>query len=391
MESGTTALTGIPRKRRARLLTTRPTTLFLFCLLAALSFCPAQGRRALLPEPLARSIPDALGWYEIPHTQLSAICPQNSSVLGNTGCAAVISAWNSGIADTEKNQLIFFGGGHRDYYGNEVYALDLNQLSLKALTKPSAIANLESCPETYADGRPGARHTYNGLTYIATQRSLYLFGGAKSPCGQMSDATWIFDLTTLEWTQKDPHHGDTPAAAPGAAADFDPSTGLVFMTDARAFFSYDPLSNTYKRLNSYYGVDYHLNGVIDRDRRQFLLMGGTGQLWSIDLGPGSKYELKDLSHAQHGCDALIHASYPGLAYDTVQKAVVGWAGGDTAYLFRSETATCTPVTYPGGPGAAQPNGTNGRFRYFPALGIFALVNDWKQSAYTLRLSPAPSR
>ncbi|HKN24322.1 MAG TPA: kelch repeat-containing protein [Candidatus Acidoferrum sp.] len=335
----------------------------------------------------AKDIPEALGWYEVPNTQLAAICPQVVAVEGTSGCRAVISAWNGGVSVPEKNLLIFFGGGHFDYYGNEVYALDLNQLSLRRLTEPSPVTNLATCPESYVDGRPDARHTYNGLAYVGAQHSLYLFGGAKSPCGKMSNATWTLDLSTLQWSLRDPHHGDTPAAAPGAAADFDPTTGLVFMTDTRGFYSYDPRSNTYLHLNSYYGVDYHLTGVIDPARRLFLLMGGAGQLWSIDIRPRSKYELKDLSRTQHGCEALMHAAYPGLAYDSRQKLVVGWAGGNTVYVFQPETVTCKAVTYPGGPGPGQPNGTNGRFRYFPALDLFVVVNDWKQNAYTLRLTP----
>jgi len=39
-----------------------------------------------------------------------------------------------------------------------------------------------------------------------------------------------------------------------------------------------------------------------------------------------------------------------------------------------------------GPGNQQPNGTYGRFDYFPGLGVFALVNDWQQNAYVLRLT-----
>ena len=67
--------------------------------------------------------------------------------------------------------------------------------------------------------------------------------------------------------------------------------------------------------------------------------------------------------------------------------LVGWGGGDTVYSFSAVTGACTSQTFAGGPGAAQPNGTFGRFRYFPALGVFALVNDIDQDAYVLRMSP----
>jgi hypothetical protein len=79
---------------------------------------------------------------------------------------------------------------------------------------------------------------------------------------------------------------------------------------------------------------------------------------------------------------------PGLAYDPIQNLIVGWGGGDTAYLYNPDTDSCTSVTYPNGPGAAQQNGTFGRFRYFPSLGVFAVVNSWASNAYTLRLTPA---
>jgi hypothetical protein len=67
--------------------------------------------------------------------------------------------------------------------------------------------------------------------------------------------------------------------------------------------------------------------------------------------------------------------------------MVGWAGGDTVYLFNPDTKSCQAVTHAGGPGAQVANGTMGRFRYFPQLKVFALVNNWNQDAYTLRLNP----
>ena len=76
-----------------------------------------------------------------------------------------------------------------------------------------------------------------------------------------------------------------------------------------------------------------------------------------------------------------------MAYDPVQDRIVGWAGGDTVYLFNPDTKTCTARTYPGGPGAATELGVYGRFRYFPGLGVFALVNRANQNTYILRLTP----
>jgi hypothetical protein len=361
---------------------------FLLVLLTAHAVSSAAQNTPAMPP--VKTIPQRSGWYEIPETQLAPHCPSDPVIQGNSGCRAVITAWSGGIADTKRNRLIIWGGGHADYFGNEVYALDLNNLTIVRLNDPSPITNLASCPEAYPDGRPSARHTYNSLAYISGQDRMFAYGGGKSACGFLSRGTWTLGLDQLQWTSMDPHRGDTPANTPGVVADYDPNSGMVFLSDGADFFRYDPVKNSYTSLHPLRDVDYHLSGVIDSKRKLFLMMGGPGQLWVIDIKPGSKYIPQDWSHATHGCDALLKAPYPGLAYEPERQSIVGWAGGDTVYIFNPDTKTCTPETYSGGPGSAQPNGTMGRFRYFPALGVFSVVNDWKQNAFTLRLSQAAS-
>ena len=67
--------------------------------------------------------------------------------------------------------------------------------------------------------------------------------------------------------------------------------------------------------------------------------------------------------------------------------MVGWVGGDSVLVFDADKKTCSAVSYPNGPGPAAELGVYGRWRYFPALGVFALVNSAGKNAYTLRLSP----
>jgi hypothetical protein len=47
----------------------------------------------------------------------------------------------------------------------------------------------------------------------------------------------------------------------------------------------------------------------------------------------------------------------------------------------------TRLPWSGGPSPQNANGTMGRFRYIESLNVFALVNDWQQDGYTLRLTP----
>jgi hypothetical protein len=329
-----------------------------------------------------------IGWHEIPNTQLALHCPSNPEIQGNTGCQSVIIAWNGGVADIKRNRLIIWGGGHSDYFGNEIYALDLRRLKMERLTDPSPVSNVNSCPESYSDGRPSARHTYNGLVQVPEEDAMFSFGGSKSNCGSMSDKIWKLNLSNLTWTLMEPHRGDSFSYSPGISADYDPNTHDVFFSDTEHFFRYNPASNTVKRLSELHGVDYHQTGAIDPERKIFLMIGYPRQFWVIDIGPRSTYTIQDWSKLVRGCEPLLNVPAPGLAFDTMQHVIVGWAGGDSVYLFDPDRKSCTEKSFPGGPSIAQPKGSYGRFRYFPALNIFAIVNGWSQDAYALRLTEA---
>jgi hypothetical protein len=343
-------------------------------------------------------IPSSVGWHAIPNTKLKSVCPDDEAVQAVMGCTGVVEAWNSGIADTKRNRLIIWGGGHNDYFGNEVYALDLNSLAMQRLNNPSPVGNVTSCPETYTDGAPGSRHSYAGLSYIAHADRMFVWGGSKSNCGYFSTGTWTLNLATLQWQQMNPK-GTAPQGGPGAVSDYDPNSKLVFVHDyLSGLYTYNYDANSWKKvLSDPYGIDYHMTGVIDPKRELFFAMGAAGsrnggiQVFDIKSGGG---------HGRHawrisGCDGLLKAESPGLAYDPYQDRIVGWPNfGNTVYIFNPDTRSCTTQEFPGGPpdshqdGApSTTRGTFGRFRYFPDKGVFVLVNDADIDAYILRLTP----
>ena len=89
-----------------------------------------------------------------------------------------------------------------------------------------------------------------------------------------------------------------------------------------------------------------------------------------------------------GCESLASEPYPGLAYDPEQRAVVGWAGGETVYIIDLAARQCiTRVFSANAPGPQVENGTHGRFRYLPGLRGFVLANDPDDDVYLLRLAP----
>jgi hypothetical protein len=332
-----------------------------------------------------------VGWCEIADTKLETVCAAThgfEEVSGVEGCAGIINDWSGGIADLAHDRLIVWGGGHNGYYGNELYAFDLASLEFQRLTDPSPPApGGNECPEELSDHTPNSRHTYNGLAEIPHLGRMWAFGGSLA-CGpgNFGNDTWILDLDNFAWTRGEPASGPIPDASPGVAAEYDSNTRKVFLHDTVAFLRFDPETSTYETLSEQSGVDYHLTGVIDPKRRLFILFGG-GQVRAFDIGAASTFEMQIWDDQVTGCSALRDTVYPGLAYDPVQDRIVGWAGGNTAYTFDVDAKSCTAVTHPGGPGPQPEAGTHGRFRYFPKFRVFAVVNDWQQNAYTLRLTP----
>ena len=150
--------------------------------------------------------------------------------------------------------MIIWGGGHTDYNGNELYALDLNNLTLARLNNPSPPAN--GCVATGPDGNPNARHTYGGLAYITYTDKLFAFNGSlacSTGAGAAPPDSWTNDLATLQWTKQN-YAGISPgSAAPGTefgdTADYDPNSQLVFATDPTGIFSYNYATNTWAQLS----------------------------------------------------------------------------------------------------------------------------------------------
>jgi hypothetical protein len=334
----------------------------------------------------AQSIPPTLGWYQIPNTNLRSVCPPNnfggSSYNFTDQCQNVTAAWNSAGFDTTRNRLIIWGGGHNDYYGNEIYALNLNSLTVERLTDPG-LPLATSCQEAIAGGtQPNSRHTYDSLVYMPNVDKLFVQGGCPACLnGGFVNGTWVFDFATSSWQRRYPS-GKIPSAAAGIVADYDSNTGKVFLHDDQYLYSYTYSTNAFRQLSNYHGIDYHMTGVIDPKRKKFVIIGG-GQAWIHDIS-GRSYNAQTLRTT--GGSTIINSGYPGLAYDPVTDRIVAWNGGNTVYSLNLDRKAWTATTYPGGPGSAFRSGTYKRWSYSPTSGVFVVLNSVDSGAYTFRLT-----
>jgi hypothetical protein len=341
---------------------------------------------ALAPSPA--TVPNTVGWYQIPSSQLRSVCPPDN--FGGSGyaftsrCNGVMDAWNGGVFDTLRNRLIMWGGGHADYSGNEIYALDLNSLLLTRLTDPG-LPLASACPESIVnDTQPNSRHTYGGIQYLPGLDKMFVFGGSLATCGYMNSGTWMFNFANNQWEKKNPT-GSIPRADAGIVSAYDPNSGKVFLHDSLDLYSYTPSSNSYQKLsNNGTGIDYHMSAAIDPVRKKFVVLGG-GQAWVYDIG-GSTFTKQTLSAS--GGAAIIDSNYPGMVYSSGRDRIVAWSGGDTVYELNVGANTWTQTAFSGGPAAGM-TGVFGHWQYSPASDAFVTVNDANQNAYTLRMGSAP--
>lgn len=338
-------------------------------------------------------IPSALGWYQIPNSAMSSIAPNYPDIQAIQGPACVVNCWGGGLADTKRQRLIVWGGGHNGYYGNEVYSLNLaaNPISMTLLhdaSHGSAISNLSSCPDAWTDGTPAPRHTYYGMEYLPTQDVYHTHGAGLPPCGNFGNGVWWFDPNTNSWlAEKNPSGGPRPdveGSVPNEAYDSVTDAIYRYELNGGAFWEYSPATNTWASLQNYGSncAGTTSAAVIDPIRRFYFCTSNSGGMWKISLN--SPYTATHLTPT--GCSGMDTDGSAGMAYDSLQKLIVFWNGGDTVYEYNPDANSCTSVTYPGGPGAPAGTGTWSRFRYFPALGVFVVVNRFNENAYALRLS-----
>jgi hypothetical protein len=392
-------------------------------------------------------VPAALGWFQIPNSAYQSICPSTSQfpgINGSEGCAGVVNDWNGGFADTTRNRLVWWGGGHAGYYGNEIYYLDLQTLAIGRYTDPvQGVSGSNQCLAAKPldnlnwNGTPNVFHDYQGSVYVPTIDAMFFTMGDMSRGTNFCTATtlndryarawptWLFKFGELPstqpasgnccWHPQDPEFGGTLKFQGGkgwardavplgeyASTDWDPVSSLVYVYDQYSIYTWDPQTNV-GTLRAKSGT---LNtssapGVVSKidpvNRLLFIYGNGVAVKYDIKTATAT-----DVTAQLSGCDATLRTGAPGIDFDPVQGLFVTWAGGDSAYLLNAGSSpvttkygsvaplSCRAVTYPNGPGAQGVNGSYGRFRYFPSLGIFAVVNAFDRNAYALRLTSSSS-
>ncbi len=359
--------------------------------------CLADGAKLSTSERALVSMP-ADSWLSLPGTAFRTFCKarENMALQANGDCTMVIGAWSGGVFDEHARRLLVIGGGHMDYWGNEVYGFDLATGAWTMVKAASGLGTAPAPSEPMPDGNPVSRHTYDGLAYLRHLSRVFMFGGATAPNGYSVDNAWMFDPAAGTWRAR----ANAPLTGAGhyhMASAYDPLTRKVYMRNQHGFYAYDPDADNwsgpivsfgnppyYPRMQTY----HYRRGVIMQAQRLFVAAGG------VLKNPAAPdvfiYDLdgrRDVTGAypMTGDTSVIASEGHGLDVEARNGWLVAWAGGAPAIM--------DPATWHwrrgsarGAPPQAVGNGTYGRFRYIAYLNVFILVNKPEEDVHFYKLS-----
>jgi hypothetical protein len=325
-------------------------------------------------------------WYEVPNSRMQ-------DVYADPKAGAVMSAWGGGAYDSKRNLFLAWGGGHADYWGNEVYAFNVDTLQWSRLNEPSC--NEQTCPwdvAYYPDGRPTSRHTYNNLQFIPSMDRLVSVGiGSAWGSGNFgSGQTDAFNLASRSW-EKLPSRPKGGSSLSSISA-YDPATGKVFShaSGTAGLTIFDPATSSWSGPFGSFYLPLYSTAAIDPDRRIMVALGTKSgvKVWNLDK-PGSPSS-PEISGA---AEVIDKAWSPGFEYDPTMKKFVAWIGaatGGSVFVLDPDTWSLTEVA-PAPTNAVLPsnrstNGTFGRFRYIPKYDAYILVNRGSDNVYFYKLN-----
>lgn len=342
------------------------------------------------PRP---AIGQDFGWEQIPGTKLTEHCPpsQPSGYDYSSDCHNIVYAWGGAAIDRDQGRMYIWGGGHNDYYGNEVYVLDATRKTLTRATDPAPIADLNARPAEpqlapYDWTQPNSRHTYDGIAFMESSGVMWAFSGslAGKNSGPADEHTWIYNPSNNAWSVDSPS-GDLPNGAFNVVSAYDSKTGKVFLHDRSALYSYtyDANGGIYERLNNRGGLGLGTNAEIDPKSRRMLIIGdGTQVLY--DLNPASGYRRIPVP-LKGDADFIKKYDAPGLAYNSNDGHFYAWPGNGKLYRFHMDTLSWEGIAINGDPGPQARNGTFGRFAFIPSINSFVLLNNPRKNAYLFQL------
>jgi hypothetical protein len=180
------------------------TGLLVLSMVSAMPVGAGEKKPVHKPNPKLAALPEAT-WVKV--------APQVPTSMG-------IMAYSGAVFNSDANCMMIFGGGHGDYWGNEVWKLDMFTLKWTRMYEPSKYGKLNNDKGCIVgDDKPYTRHSYDNMAYITTSKEMLMWSGHGPTCyprrfgGNLPDKTgprrggvspcpidvWTYSLEKNKW------------------------------------------------------------------------------------------------------------------------------------------------------------------------------------------------
>jgi hypothetical protein len=296
-------------------------------------------------------------WAPIALNTMSNVVPANTGFYGN-GPDYIPAAWNGAAFASgygTMGGLIVWGGGHKNYYGTEVYAFGMETQLWVRLSDPYPNAGSPGpggngvwpASGTQVNGSPGVIHTYNTVLYNPVNNSFYTHqtqsddGGPTKPrqvCQfPLSGANqYVWQIKAL---------GSAGMASGGWSA-YDSNRNLHYYrggTSASASprtFSYNPVTDVITEINTSGGANIsqtYSSAAYSPTQDIVLVMNGATQAL-YTLNPAS---LVTAPVAQTEVNAPAKANQNALEWSPALGKFLYYRTGADVYSITRSGTTCT--------------------------------------------------
>ena len=312
-------------------------------------------------------------WFAIAGTTHAGSEAAPTDIIDPT-CASTRRLAYCGIAVKDAQVVLAATGGHQDYAGNEVTAIDLaaDTPAWALLKAGSSFVDVVPDAPYYRDGLPASRHTYTAVHYSTTRQRLMLHGTRFSfGNGRSYPPSNGFDLVNKRWDPAGTWKNGVTALC-GDAYDNCWSVGNYFQLSR-----WSPDADTWTRMATHGGAIYPAMAHDWKRNLLFQLSWGNGE---ADGTGATAYKYTSSGRVQTPVTIRQSAAYTqwqadtpayaSMAYDPDGDRFLYW-DGESRHLYQitpnnSSTWEMSIVLTTGTPPPRR-SGSYGRMAYVASL------------------------
>lgn len=323
-------------------------------------------------------------WVNVPGTAMHPVVPTASMLPDGgaaTGPSSVLTAWNGAAYDSDEQKLYFWGGGHTDYGGNEVYELDLETLKIGRLTNPSPLTmqppasmkGAENC-RLPADGTPLASHDYDGIVWCPVTKTVWLWPYIGY-CGQGQIITagqcWEFDPMKKAW-RRGPDVPKSPVGFGIANACWVPKHAKILLQSNGSACWFDPAAKAYSPWSPDFGSFGESTScyVAHRDEVWICWNG----ILKVSLKGPVPGRPESVVGPNNKPSSEIYGT-TGILYDPVNKMILFWSGGGDVWALNPDNLQWRFLPAKAGTAAPKAHAVLSKWKYVEALSCCIAYTD----------------